>query len=158
MIHKTPVFLERTMYQNPIDPLNGPAQYAYNTQLSTWDWLSENPLALDHFNTFMEGIRADAAHWADWFPVQKQLLDGAATDDRPLLVDIGGGRGHDLMAFKQKFPAAPGQFVLEDLPWVIDDIQSLDAGIKRVKHDFFTPQPIKGGSNGFITHFLSLAS
>lgn len=91
----------------------------------------------------MEGGRDEAAHWADWFPVQKQLLDGALAD-RPLLVDIGGGRGHDLIGFKEKFPLGPGQLVLEDLPSVIEDIQYLDDDIQRIKHNFFQPQPVKG--------------
>jgi len=61
-----------------------------------------------------------------------------------LLVDVAGGRGHDIQAFKKAFPNKKGRLVLEDLPAVIDDISELDEGIERVKYDFFTPQPIKG--------------
>jgi hypothetical protein len=60
-----------------------------------------------------------------------------------LLVDIGGGRGHDLEAFGKKFPNAKGKLVLQDLP-PIDDISELDQSIMRMKYDFFTEQPIKG--------------
>jgi hypothetical protein len=143
IIHKTPEFFQKTDYRNPGDPKNGPLQHTYNTSGSCWDWLAENPEALDRFNTFMEGSRADIAHWADWFPVQEQLLDGAVVN-RPLLVDVGGGRGHDLVGFKEKFPLTRGKLVLEDLPSVIEDIHNLDSDIERVKHDFFKPQPVKG--------------
>ncbi|PYH64193.1 S-adenosyl-L-methionine-dependent methyltransferase [Aspergillus vadensis CBS 113365] len=94
---------------------------------------------------FMEGTRANTPHWADWFPVQERILDGALTD-RPLLVDIGGGRGHDLAGFKDRFPSVTGKLILEDLPPVIEDIQDLSKDIRRIKHDFFIPQPIKGWS------------
>lgn len=150
-MHKAPEFLEKTNYKNPADPKRGPLQYAYNTPLPCWEWLAENPDALKRFNTFMEGSRANRPHWADFFPVQEQLLDGAVPD-RPLVVDIGGGRGHDLTGFKQRFSEVKGTLVLEDLPAVIDDIKSLDPEIKKLKHDFFTPQPVKGLSVLSRTH------
>ncbi|KAF4768306.1 hypothetical protein HAV15_002705 [Penicillium sp. str.  len=103
IIQKTPEFFQKSGYKNPGDPVDGPFQHAYNTTGSCWDWLANNPDALDRFNTFMEGGRDDTSHWTDWFPAQEQLLDGVSTDS-PLLVDIGGGRGHDLLGFKQKFP------------------------------------------------------
>lgn len=91
----------------------------------------------------MEGSQANTAHWADWFPVQERLLDGVVAES-PLLVDVGGGRGHELVGFKERFPSATGQLVLEDLPSVLDGIRSLDGDIQKVNHDFFKPQPIKG--------------
>lgn len=91
----------------------------------------------------MEGGRDKAAHWADWFPVQKQILDDSSTDG-PLVVDIGGGRGHDIIGFKERFPSTAGRLVLEDLPTVIENIQTPDKDVQIIKHDFFSPQPIKG--------------
>ena len=143
IIQKTPEFFQKSNYKNPGDPNGGPLQHAYNTTDSCWDWLAKNPDALGRFNTFMEGGRDDTSHWADWFPVQERLLDRLSSD-RPLLVDIGGGRGHDLEGFKQRFPVESGKLVLEDLPSVIDDIQHLDGSIQRIKHSFFEPQPVQG--------------
>ncbi|KAF5861654.1 hypothetical protein ETB97_012741 [Aspergillus alliaceus] len=153
-IHKTPIFLKHTSYQNPTNPTKGPVQYAYATTLSCWDWLAANPQALDRFNSFMEGGRGDMIYWADWFPVKERLLHGAVKGDVPFLVDVGGGRGHELRAFKQRFPMGPGQLVLEDLPFVIDDIQELDVDIKKVKYDFFCPQPVKGARAYYFKHIL----
>ncbi|KAL2869142.1 S-adenosyl-L-methionine-dependent methyltransferase [Aspergillus lucknowensis] len=150
---KTPEFFRKTSYRNPGDPKNGPLQHAYNTSGSCWDWLAENPDALDRFNTFMEGHRTDIAHWVDWFPVQEQLLEGAIAN-RPLIVDVGGGRGHDLVGFKERFPLAVGKLVLEDLPSVIEDIQDLDDDIQKVKHDFFKPQPVKGARAYYFKHIM----
>lgn len=146
IIQKTPEFFQKSGYQNPGDPNNGPFQHAYNTTGTCWDWLAKNPDALGRFNTFMEDGRDGASHWADWFPVQERLLDRLSSDrsDRPLLVDIGGGRGHDIEGFNKRFPIGAGKLVLEDLPSVIEDIQKLDSNIRRVKHSFFEPQPVKG--------------
>lgn len=154
IIQKTPEFFQKSNYKNPGDPNGGPLQYAYNTTESCWDWLAKNPDALGRFNTFMEGGRDDTSHWADWFPVQERLLD-RSSPDRPLLVDVGGGRGHDLEGFKQRFPVEAGKLVLEDLPSVIDDIQHLDHGIQRIKHSFFEPQPVKGLWYSCSVHQLS---
>ncbi|KAF9889284.1 hypothetical protein FE257_007392 [Aspergillus nanangensis] len=153
IIHKTPEYLQTSGYRNPGDPKDGPFQHAYQTTGSCWDWLAKNPDALDRFNTFMEGGRDELLHWAHWFPVQEQLLDGAVAD-RPLLVDVAGGRGHDLAGFKERFPSGPRRLVLEDLPSVIEDIQHLDSDIQRVKHDFFKPQPVKGARAYYFKHIM----
>ena len=47
------------------------------------------------------------------------------------------------MAFRKNFPQTPGKFILQDQQHVVDsaDVE----GIERMGHDFFTPQPVKGG-------------
>jgi hypothetical protein len=72
------------------------------------------------------------------------------TAETPLLVDLGAGRGHDLLGFRERFPDAPGKLVLEDLSSVIDEVrgaQDLEvASIETVAHDFFAEiQPVQGG-------------
>ena len=84
--------------------------------------------------------------WLDWFPVQEELLQSVpAGDNTPLIVDIGGGRGQDLVAFTQRFPGAKRRLVLQDLPRVIESNSRLE-GIEQMEHDFFTPQPVHGKS------------
>lgn len=43
---------------------------------------------------------------------------------KPLLVDIGGGRGHDLIHFREQFPDASGMLILEELPSVLDEVRA----------------------------------
>ncbi|KAF7596037.1 hypothetical protein BBP40_003817 [Aspergillus hancockii] len=149
-IQKVPEYLELIGYKNPEDPLFAPLQYTNNIKQDGFAWLCENPAALTRFNAFMEGQRADRAHWADWFPIQEHILAGAHKgSDGTLLVDIGGGRGHDLLGFKQRLPEAPGKLILEDLPAVVDEARSaLDLegnGIEAVGYDFFAQeQPVQG--------------
>jgi hypothetical protein len=49
-----------------------------------------------------------------------------------------------LMVCRTKYPDAPGRLILQDLPHVIDSIQELHPKVERMKHDFYTEQPVKG--------------
>lgn len=101
---------------------------------------------MHHFGYFMGGQQATRGNWFDRMPVDSMFLSGAVTDDpeSTLLVDIGGGKGHDVAAFHKAFPRAPGKLVLQDLPPVIESIDSLDPAIVQQPYDFFTEQPVKG--------------
>ena len=90
--------------------------------------------------------------WFDFFPVKPKLRAESAS--APLLVDIGGGVGHDLIAFKQQDPTLSGELIVQDIPVVIDSIKELPNGIKAMKHDFFAPQPVKGAKAYYLGHVL----
>lgn len=103
------------------------------------------PDLMSHFNKFMAGQQAQRGDWFDRLPVHDLLLRGARADPAaPLLVDVGGGEGHDIQAFARAFPHALGTLVLQDLPLVVESIRELDGGIVRMGYDFFTEQPVKG--------------
>ena len=82
--------------------------------------------------------------WADEgaYPVKDRL--GDAEEDEVLVVDLGGGSGHDLLGFKARHPNLKGRLVLEELPYMINQLAGKVDGIELVEHDFNTPQPIKG--------------
>lgn len=142
---KIPEFLQKINFKNPEGAVNGPFNYAENFPETIWVWFAQSPDGLDTCNTFMEADRGSRPSWLEWFPVKEQLLDGYdASKGDVLLVDVAGGRGHDIQAFREKFPDVPGRLVVEDLPHVIDDIRNLDASIEKVKFNLFDPQPIKG--------------
>jgi hypothetical protein len=69
-----------------------------------------------------------------------------ASSSDVLLVDVGGGRGHDVAAFAAQHGSRTGKIVLQDREPVIAGV--LPSGEERLfgaqVHDFFTPQPIKG--------------
>lgn len=125
--------------------------YAHDTKASYFEYLQQRPALANDFNTFMQGVRSDRTNWMDWFPVQQQVLEAAKNDaGAVLLIDLGGGRGHDLMAFRDKFPKAQGRLILQDQPHVVEGAILRD-GVEGMGHDFFTPQPIKGASTGFLS-------
>lgn len=80
--------------------------------------------------------------WFEFFPVMEKFQQ--ADSQSPLLVDIGGGLGHDISAFRARYPDLPGRLILQDLPVVIDQITELGPEIDTMKYDFFTPHPGKG--------------
>jgi hypothetical protein len=141
---KMPEYLKKIGYQTPTDPANGPFQYAFDTEKSAFDYWNDKPEIIANFNTFMKGKRASRPSWAEWWPVDSLLLQpGDLDSEKVLVVDVGGGRGHDIEGFRNMFPNR-GRLVLEDQPSVIADIQELHPDIERVGHNFFTPQPIIG--------------
>lgn len=98
------------------------------------------------FNNHMAGHRRGRPNWmdADFYPMQDAVKDIRLDSVTPVLVDIGGGKGHNVMEFKKKFPSLPGRLVVQDLPNTIQRVTSTHQGIEFLPHDFFTPQPIKG--------------
>ena len=116
--------------------------------------MHSDPQTLTDFNDFMGGQRATRKDWFDFFPINDILFKGADTSDpsSALLVDVGGGEGHDLQSFQKRYPDHPGRLVLEDLGAVIDNIRggALDTAIVRVKHDFFKPQPVAGAKAYYL--------
>ncbi|KAI2619934.1 S-adenosyl-L-methionine-dependent methyltransferase [Hypoxylon sp. NC1633] len=110
---KAPKWLEEAGYRCPTDPRDGFMQYAFQTKLTAFQLFSSMPDILKDFNTFMGNTMGARGYWVDWFPVHKRIIDGA-DGESALLVDVGGGKGHDLVAFQAKFPGQ-GPLVLQDL-------------------------------------------
>jgi hypothetical protein len=139
-----PQFLANTSFVNPAGPLTS-FQSAFNTDLQLFPWLMQHPTSMRNFNDLMTGQRMNRIEWFNFAEVDSILFnDYTPNDNSALLVDIGGGRGHDLEAFRNRFPDAKGKLVVQDLPPVIDDIKDLHEDIVRQKYDFFTPQPVVG--------------
>ena len=145
---KLPEYLEKHGYKNPDDQNSGPPQYALNIPgQGMFPWIAANPKLLNATHAFFEADRGARPLWINWFPVQKKLLDDISRpvgDNDILYCDIAGGRGHDLLDFRQKFGQYPGRYVLMDLPHVVND-QTLNlAGVEKLPFDFFKDQVIPG--------------
>lgn len=83
----------------------------------------------------------------------ERILSGAR-EDRPLVVDIGGSKGHDLEKFRVLHDDIPeGSLVLQDLPDILKDV-SLNKTISIQSYNFFTPQPVKGARVYFMHNVL----
>lgn len=148
MLAKLPSYFMETGYKNPGDAFSGPFQYAMNTKVHYFDWLKSQPKQQAAFNSLMKISRAGRGEeWFEFFPVEDKFQTDQSTTgttDAPLLVDVGGGLGHDLTAFQAKYPNLAGRLILQDLPVAIDNIKELGSGIEKMKYDFFTTQPIIG--------------
>ncbi len=92
------------------------------------------------------------SEWFEFFPATEKLHVTSPEDT--LLVDVGGGLGQVLIAFKEKFPSIPGKLVVQDLPGVVESIVDLPAGIQAMPYDFFKPQPVKGARAYYLRAVL----
>lgn len=151
---KLPKYFADYDYKSPVDVRDGPFQYAHGIKETTFDYWAKDPTVTKTFNTFMTGVRGSRPHWVHWFPIREELINGSSgKDEDVLLVDVGGGKGHDLNKFITTFPDAKGRYVLEDLPVVIDDTYDRNPRIEAVKHDFFQEQPIPGKSANLCSYY-----
>ncbi|KAJ4367722.1 hypothetical protein N0V86_009843 [Didymella sp. IMI 355093] len=143
-----PEFFKKNGYQVPASADEGPFQAAHKSELAFFDWLVATPPHLDEFSAFMSAYRAGKANWYDkgFYPVEERLIAGFDPSiNETLLVDVGGGRGHDVALFAAAHTSHPGKLVLQDREPVIASIADKESlPFESQAHDFYTPQPIKG--------------
>lgn len=149
-MQNAPAFFRLHGYSCPTDTKKGLVQDALKTEQTAFEYIISNPSLLRDFNLFMGNAMGARKSWLDWYPVQSQVLNDA-DPHKALIVDVGGGKGHDLIAFHKRFPNA-GRLVVEDLPAVLEPLGEFSAVIEQVEHDFFSgDQPVKGGNPSLST-------
>ena len=70
----------------------------------------------------MSGYRAGKPSWVDpgFYPVEEKLGKGIKkAKGEVLIVNVGGGPGHDLELLRQNYPHANGRLILQDKHEVI---------------------------------------
>ncbi|KAI2626777.1 S-adenosyl-L-methionine-dependent methyltransferase [Hypoxylon sp. NC1633] len=151
-----PKFFKGTGFKLPTDPVKGVAQASHGFNEPTFAWFTR-PEAQEiwaNANTFFESDRGTRPSWASWFPVREKLLKGY-DKDLPLLVDVGGGRGHDILDFHEKFRDLEGRLVLQDQQPVLDSaIVELPPRIEKRSIDFFIEAPVKGARIYFMKFIM----
>ncbi|CAG9998520.1 unnamed protein product [Clonostachys byssicola] len=153
-----PEYLKKTSYALPTELTNGPFQHAHKTDLLFFAWLDQNPPYLEKFNNYMSAYRAGKPSWLDpgFYPIQQRLANGfEPTISDVVLVDVGGGLGHDMRELKEKHPSLPGRLVLQDRPEVISSLASTGETVfEPTSHDFFTEQPVKNARAYYLHSVL----
>jgi hypothetical protein len=110
-----PTYFEQTGYQNPGDAFNGPFQKIEETKLHAFDWLATQPRQQHAFNVIMGMSRIrGTVPWYEAIPLDKKLP--TASPSETLLVDVGGGVGHDLIGIRKSYPSLVGKMVVQDIP------------------------------------------
>lgn len=153
-MHRTlPYFLQTSGFQNPTDAANSNWQYMTGTKNSCFENVGANVALRESFNNAMQcHSKYNLTAWPDVYPTEK-LLEGAKTD-RALVVDMGGGKGHDLEKFVAVHPnVSKGSLILQDLPGTLEDVKTSEA-ITVQPHDFFRPQPVIGARAYFMHNVL----
>ena len=101
---------------------------------------------LEAFSIFMGSLNNGLKEWFSIYPVEQRLAQGFdSSPDGVMMVDVGGGFGHQTINLKKKFPKLPGRFVVQDLASGLP--KDKPEGIEFMAHDFTLPQPVKSKSS-----------
>lgn len=153
MFRTLPGYLKQTGFKNPTNVNDCNFQYWKGAGANMFQYVGTNPLLTSDFNDAMEcHSKYNLTPWPEVYPTDTVVA--AAKPDRPLVVDIGGGKGHDLEKFRLKHEGiAAGSLVLQDLPDILKGVE-VDKAINVHPYDFFTPQPVKGARVYFMHNVL----
>ncbi|KAK0627398.1 S-adenosyl-L-methionine-dependent methyltransferase, partial [Immersiella caudata] len=153
-----PSYLEDKGFKTPQGIADGPLQYAHETGMDMFEWLHANPPAGEQFNRHMGGYANGRPAWYEegFYPVEGRLLRGLE-EGGAVLVDVGGGLGHDVRGFEKRWgqKIGAGRLVLQDLERVIEQIPGTEGGrVERMVYDFYTEQPVKGARTYYLHSVL----
>ncbi|KAK4936215.1 hypothetical protein LTR10_022862 [Elasticomyces elasticus] len=135
-----------SFYVNPYSDYHN----ASDSGLTTWEIMSKDPQKL---KTFQIGLTTGDAMvpitgYYDFNQLALTEEELEKHGDRVSLVDIGGGVGNVAKRILDEYKELkPENIVLEDLNSIIDMAEKEETvpdGVKVLKHDFWTEQPVKG--------------
>ena len=126
---------------NHQDPSTGQGNWKFGHGEDIWPWLKANPEADKTLGMVMAAHATHRTPLLEIYPTDE--LVARNSDAQILIVDVGGGIGHDLEAFNNAHPQPPGRLVLQDRPEVIETVK-VSPAIKPIPHDFMTPNPVQG--------------
>ncbi|KAJ5921469.1 S-adenosyl-L-methionine-dependent methyltransferase [Penicillium verhagenii] len=140
IIQELPAWLKENHYPDIQDSLKTPFQKAMKTDQPAFIWLQQQPENLAYFNEYMKTNRAGMPTFLDVYPV----LDRATNlgPERALFVDIGGGVGHQAVAFRQLYPQLQGRVIVQDLAPTLERALA-HPEIEKMPYDFFNPQIVQ---------------
>ena len=146
---KLPDYLAGLGFRNPDNRHMSLFSFAHKTNLNMYEWLQTHPDKMTIFNDYHEAnallneenLRVSLEYLLE--PNGNNIGDFEKNDEKILFVDVGGGRGQSLKAFRKLMPRLKGRMIVQDLPKVIED-QTSEYGIESMAHDFFSRQPVKG--------------
>ncbi|KAK4618127.1 hypothetical protein CLAFUW4_11906 [Fulvia fulva] len=126
-------------YREPDNEEAGLCAYALGVPF--WQFLNKRPDTAKTFNVFMETARFAKKSWLEVYPVHEL---SQPDDQSIMLIDVGGGRGHDLveLAMRQQQIGLKGRLVLQERPEVIVQVPAeWENDFEAHEHDFFQAQP-----------------
>lgn len=132
-----PSYFAANGYHEPPNQETGP--YAAIFDCTYWQRINRIPELKHDFDTYMSTHKKGGSSLVDLLSLAT-LVKGYDKTYPVLLVDIGGGVGHQCMELKSRYPSLPGELVVQDLR-ISKELELV--GVKGMEYDFFTPQPIK---------------
>ena len=154
VLAQLPSYLASTGYRDPRSQDTTPFQFAFQTKMSPWAWASTKPEIARAFVLHMSGYRGERPSWMDagFYPLEERLISGCRDrKEDVLLVDVGGGLGHDLQELRDKCSSLIGgrRMILQELlEQTVRGATVSRPWLEGMAYNFFTPQPIKGKLRG----------
>ncbi|KAK7935644.1 hypothetical protein PG985_001139 [Apiospora marii] len=147
-------FLQETSYQNPIDEGNTCYRLGCPENLDMWARCSAKPELQASFSVWMDNWTSYKTHWTTYYDTSI-LLSCDIDPSAPILVDIGGNRGHDISLFRARHHAdiPTRSLVLQDRPEALALAEVDRDKICIMPHDFLTPQPVRG-ARAYMFHAI----
>lgn len=161
MFRTLPSYLKKTGFRNPVDGNDCNLQFWRGQPDHLFQYIGTNPLLTSDFNDAMEcHSKYNLTPWADIYPTDSIIAAAKAHQPQtsPLVVDVGGGKGHDLKKFlgHHRADVPAGSLILQDLPQILRGVDSeleSEGAIAVQAHDFFTPQPDSArGARVYLMH------
>lgn len=117
--------------------------YGYPDGETVWN-IMKTTTHVPAFGLWMSSFNDGHKDWLDFYPVEDRLAKGASADKNAIMmVDVGGGQGHQAIGLRKRFPKLPGRFIVQDLAHGLPTDKG-DGSVEFMEHDFMMPQPIKG--------------
>ena len=146
VFQELPDYLAETKYSNITDNGKTVIQKAYKMNLPGFVWFPSQPKRFAYFQQVMTVQRAGALDWLSIYPVEQEIGAWSASPNKALLVDVGGGFGHQCLAFRARYPKLLGRVILQDIPQTLEHVQPMES-VEKMVQNFFEPQVIKGKSS-----------
>jgi hypothetical protein len=123
--------------------IDTPHSWTFNKLGCTfWEVLLSEPGRVEAFSRGLS-LLEDTHPVIGVYPFE-ELLKANNSPDRPLAVDIGGGRGRALLQIRKGCPSLEGKMILQDRKEVLQSIPADELpGVEKMEHDFFTLQPVR---------------
>ncbi|KAI2628620.1 putative O-methyltransferase [Hypoxylon sp. NC1633] len=146
-----PPFLAKTSYQESGDQKNTIHSDGNQDGIPLFERRLTKKDYQDNFSGIMISWSRNKSPWPEFYDTES-LVDGAdLSPGLPLIVNVGGHHGVDLIGLLDKHPDLPtGSLILQDLASVISDVNIETDKIKPMAHNCFEVQLIYGSRAYFF--------
>lgn len=149
-----PDFVKESRWKDVTDNANCPFQKGHGTPLTAFPWIMGHPELAGHFNHFMSLNHVGQPTWLDVYPIASHLA--AAKPGQALMLDVGGGLGHQAAALQAHLAGkAPSgsPIILQDLPEVIGMAPEIP-GVQKMVQNVFDAQQVKNANVYYFRNVL----
>lgn len=131
---------------NKIPPSAHDNPYTFHFQtggVPIFEWMARYPARIASFNMAMTTASTQGTASITLFPWRKAIT-APTTAETPLVVDVGGGRGHAAQVIREQIEGVLGRVIVQDLAGTIEEARNEHPDVEKMAHNFFDPQPVKG--------------